>query len=30
VKALFKKLDAADKTLKSRALQLGLHTCARE
>ncbi len=30
VKALFKKLDAADKTLKSRVLELGLHACAKE
>ena len=29
VKALFKKLDAADKTFKSRASQLGLRTCAK-
>jgi hypothetical protein len=30
VKTLLKKLDAADRTLKARASELGLHACARE
>jgi hypothetical protein len=30
VKTLLRKLNANDKTLKARAMRLGLHTCAKE